>query len=287
MLAQQMNKYTNIKQALLSISTYADTVRTLDTINKYMITDSKNPELRSMRQKVYDIRRRLKLVPDDLSETAQTDNDRIHLPLIRTQQSVQTPTYTISYANISQMAVFGVFAIASGAMIFVQSLEVYARAAFDYPILATSGALLLIAASSVIRALKPTKLSLILVTYILSYESYLMIAGTLSAENHIRTEQSSTDPQIQMLQMQADDARQALDKVQARYAENGNGWYKAKYVQPAKSAYVTATQKLTQANSSFAGSDFSLLKILYRIGLIGLFALSVNYLSQKLKNVFA
>ncbi len=267
--------YPDVKQMLLRISTYEDTVNILDRINKDIIMDGSSLELRSMRQKVYDIRRRLKLVPGVGNE------NRIHVP----QESnviTNRPTYAISYAHISLLAAYGLFAVCSGALIFIQSLEIYKRATFDHPILATCGALLLVCAASIMRAIKPSKITLMLCIYALSYESYLMVSGTLAAETVISSESVASDPRLEVAQMASESARESYEKARATYESNHNSWYKAKYVEPAKAKYMASMEKIASVKGNNTTTNFSLLKILYRLGLLFLFSLSVSLLISRI-----
>lgn len=273
--------YTDVKQRLLSISTYEHTIQILDYINRALIIDNHNQELKSMRQKVYDIRRRLKLVPSfDVPKITENVITEAHTERIHT---TDRPAYAISYEDISLISAYSVFAICSGALIFIQSLEIYSRATFDHPILATCGALLLICAASIIRALKPGKLTLMLCIYALSYESYLMISGTMAAESVISSESVASDPRLQLLHMQSESASEAYEKAKSTYESNKNGWYKVKYVDPAKAAYMQSLQNIASISTKENNSNFSILKILYRIGLLFLFSISLSLLITRIK----
>lgn len=283
--------YTDVKQMMLRISTYEDTVQILDLLNRELITDGQNGEIKSMRQKVYDIRRRLKLVPtvgrenaihvpQAITDVAKANNE----PAKTITETIRWPIYAISYAHMSMIGAYGIFALCSGALIFIQSLEIYQRATFDHPILATCGALLLICAASIIRALKPGKITLMLCLYALSYESYLMVSGTLAAESVISSESAASDPRLQLAQIASTDALDAYEKAKATYDAKPNSWYKARFVDTAKAKYVASLEKLTPLNTSSSTANFSLLKILYRIGLLFLFSISVSLLISKIQN---
>jgi len=267
--AHNNNILESLRSRIPYIQTYDGSVKLLNLINQELISNPASQELKSMRQKVYDTRRKLKLVPDQTIPSLQTG-------LKEEQTKLQITTDSLSYANIFNIATFGFVALASGSLISIQSLEIYKRMNFDYPVLATAGALLLMASSAVIRVLKPTTLTLCLCLYVLSYESYFMVSGSLKAESSIRQESVQSDPKVQMLKMQSEDAKASYEKALATYNQNQNSWYKVKFLDPSKEKYIQSLASLSEVTNK--SEDFSILKIMYRLGLILLFTISVGFL---------
>lgn len=275
----KQDSYTDIKQMLLQIQTYADTVSLLDTIAKRMLSDG-NPELRSMRQKVYDIRRRLNLKPDQV--VAETSN-QVEQTVIQTIQTPQTNNIRLSYADMLSIGSFSVFALASASMIYIQSLEIYTRANFDNPILATCGALLVVCAASVLRAIKPNRITMLLCLYVLTFEGYLLVSGTQKAEISQATQTAEISEKVQALQLKSEQVKDSVDKLEELYAEKPSSWAKSK-LDKAKSEYISSLNAISEAKTPVITNDFSILKIMYRLSLLFLFTLSVSYLVTSIRS---
>jgi hypothetical protein len=275
----KQESYADIKQCLLQIQTYADTVLLLDTIAKRMLNDN-SQELRSIRQKVYDIRRRLNLKPDQV--VADTSNQTEQTKVIPPQM-VQTSNIRLSYADMLSIGSFSVFDLASASMIYIQSLEIYTRANFDNPVLATCGALLVVCAASVLRAIKPNRVTMLLCLYVLCFEGYLLVSGTQKAEISQATQTAEISERVQALQLKSEQVKESVDKMMELYEEKPSSWVKTK-LDKAKSVYVDSLNAVAEAKKPVVTNDFSLLKIMYRLSLLFLFTLSVSYLVTSIRS---
>ena len=135
-----------------------------------------------------------------------------------------------------------------------------------------------------LHAHKPGILTFLLCAYILSYEGYFVISGTITNDSKADEREMQSNPSYIFHKKQHDKTSKAYDRLRKRYDDPEdkmyeNSWFKEKYVQPAWEKYQKATRELQENRSAqvMFGHD-SLLKILYRIGLVLLSMILVHRL---------
>lgn len=169
--------------------------------------------------------------------------------------------------------------------VWFQSISLYKSNGFSQPEVVASGAIIMMIGFAALYARTHSKLALLFCIYACGYEAFFMISGTVQDEKLSRTQVSETNSEVVWLKAQAEKTKQDYQQAKERYETPEsktfqNGWFKAKFVDPAWVAYAAAEKELqekSQLLQSDAGSwHVTWLKVFYRLGLVFLCMMLVH-----------
>lgn len=172
-------------------------------------------------------------------------------------------------------------------LLWHQSVGLYAATGFPDPKISAAGAILMIIGFSAFHGLSRSKLTLLPCLYAGGYEALTIILGTVEAEGKAKISLVEADPKGNWLREQTKKAEDDYRSVKSRWEDPSskifqNQWYKNKYVDSAWNQLQDAQEKFfAHRNELIAskGSDHAtILKVLYRLGLVFLSMLLVHRL---------
>lgn len=175
-----------------------------------------------------------------------------------------------------------------------QSVPLYEAVKFSSPGLAAAGATLMIVGFAGFHGLTKSKVTLLLCLYVGGYEAYTVVSGTVKSEENILLEDVDKTPEISWLKEKASQANQNYEVVKSNF-ENPSGklfhnqWYKTKFLTPAWTEFQTAQETFLMERSSVLQKQNSghvtLLKVLYRLGLVFLSMMLIHQLSRSVSQL--
>lgn len=194
--------------------------------------------------------------------------------------------------NLVPILMFGVCTILTAWFVWKQSIPLYEAIGFPDPKFCALGALLMIIGFATIHSLTKSKIVLLLCLYASTYEVILIANGTLTHDS-IQTQQLlENDTELIWLKAKAQHSEQSYQEIKARFDNPTsnvfqNAWYKQKYLTPAWEQYSldknVLLNKLNQLNTDTKSQNNSVLKILFRLGLVFLCMVSVHNFLKFLK----
>ena len=251
------------------------------------LSEARKSELKSLRQKVYDRKRKLPLSKP--SEPIQPVSTKLQIKTpINTKveenfsiNETTTPTIEVKnrsshFLNIAQRVTVAIlfigFAITSMWFVFVQSIPLYQAIGFPNPRFCAAGAILMMGAFALFHWFTKSKVLLLLCLFVSSYEVVLVVRGTATHEIILSQEKIEKDGNLIWLKEDADQKKESYDTLKIKYEDPSskvykNGWYKKKFLDPAWQEYSLVEEKINGTENKLskihkANLDITILKIL-------------------------
>ena len=177
-----------------------------------------------------------------------------------------------------------------GYLLWLQSVGLYKSSGFENPGLVAFTGIIMVIGFSIYHAHARSWLALICCLYIGAYETYFIASGTFSDEKMAKISNPEILQQKKWHMENISRAKENYEELKGRYEDPEdrifqNAWFKKKHLDPAWKIYSEAQKIFTLFNStnlaSVSGFDHvGWLKILFRLGLVGLFMMVIHHLSQ-------
>ena len=261
--------------------------------------------LKSIRQKAYDKKRILTLAKDINSNQIPwceyEDEKKAINENFSSERIFQTSDRSIRRENkylealkehknflqtIFKILTYVSLAALSLLFVYVQSVPIYKSIGFSSPEFCALGSLLLILGFAVLYAMTNSKILLLLCLYASSYEVLLIVKGTFKNDSAIAHEIVSTNKSVQWVEEKASHAKEIYTQAKEKYEDPNsklfqNLWFKKKFLDPAWDAYEADQSKIEAIKKSLTtestnADTVSILKIMFRLGLVFLSMISVH-----------
>lgn len=168
-----------------------------------------------------------------------------------------------------------------------QSLSLYETSGFLNARQAATGGVLMIVGFAAYHSISRSWLALFFCLYAISYEGYLMVFGTIHDDKQTAVVAVQSNPELIFLQEKADKERSRYHDLKNRYDDPEskvfhNEWFLKNHINPSWEASTKAHEqyaaKKSNLDESSHNKSITLLKILYRLGLVFLCMLLVHQL---------
>lgn len=172
-------------------------------------------------------------------------------------------------------------------LVWFQSLEIYRSLGLANHKLVALGANLMALGLSFYSGTSKKKLSRIMCVYLLIYEICLMVAGTIINDKDVNMITEKNRPQFLLVQEKVERNRNAYIQHKTKFEDINsrvfhNNWYKQKYLDPSWEILQASVSEFKQVDIALEGKNSvdakMLLKIIYRIGLVITFMISIHEL---------
>ena len=253
-------------------------------INDYLtrkdLSETQIKNIRMLRQKIYDRKKNLR----DDSPVLQTETSKKGENT--TQTFTETDSKIIFSKKLQHILIFGVCAVSSAVGIYLQSLQLYEATQLPNVYLCSILTILLAIGFPIIYSITQSKLALSLCIYVYVYEVILIVFGTAHYDKSALIAQSEQSEQILILKDKLEQEKLNYESIKEKYNNPAsqtyhNAWYKEKMLLPSLDKYeslqkqIDAQKKVDQKNDTLS---LTILKILFRLGLVALCMLSVHFL---------
>lgn len=232
---------------------------------------STDPDLKVIRQKIYDRKRKLRTSTSDVTYV-QSDS----VPDTYRSEDVNK----IDIKSYVSFSVYLLCSLMTMFFIYIQSIPLYESVGFSDPKLCSLGAILMVVGFATIHSLTRSKVVLLLCLYASVYEVVLITSGTITDDNV----QMLNSPELELLKEKSERSEAAYKEAKAKFDDPSskmfqNAWYSSKFVEPAWESY-SADKKavIDKAAELTSNTKDSMLKILFRLGLVFLCMISVQNL---------
>lgn len=268
------------------------------------LSDAKKLELKSLRQKVYDRKRKIPISKNTTSEVVQCTpiKEEPQMPvenIIKENFSIyekatrSTPVQTRSigdFLNIAQRIVIAIlfisFAFTAMWFVFIQSIPLYQAIGFPNPRFCAAGAIFMIGAFALFHWFTKSKILLVLCLLVSTYEVVLVVQGTSTHEVMLSQEKIKNNGNLIWLKEDADQKKESYEILKVKYDDPNskvykNDWYKKKFIEPAWKSYSQAEEKINETENKLSkiynpSSNITILKILFRLGLVFLVMIAIQ-----------
>lgn len=261
-------------------------------------------DLRNFRQKVYDRKKKCqeeeKIEPlhkDNLKNDFNLESRIDQEPSRSSSLGKNLPNSSKSFKNLDPyfifqklppLFVFLICACVTTWFVWKQSVPLYKAVGFSDPKFCALGAIMMIVGFASIYTMTKSKFVLLLCLYASTYEVVLIVNGTIKHDAMQIQNNSENNSQLLWLQEQVTHSEQVYQTAKSQFEDPNSKafqstWYKEKYVNPAWEKYSADQNKLFQkheelnSESKNVRSD-SMLKILFRLGLVFLCMVSIHNL---------
>ena len=302
---QFLNIKTEFETQLANIRSESDAKDLAADISNFLnssdLTDEKKSELKSIRQKVYDKKRKIQIskpirsVPENL-EIEKDQNQKTNDEYYEREKSsfFRSAQFLNLFQKITIATIFLCFAIASMWFVFIQSIPLYQSIGFPNPRFCAAGAILMMVAFALFHWVTKSKILLLLCFFVSSYEVILVIHGTATHETILSHEKVEKNDRLNWLKEDANHKKESYDVLKIKYEDQNskvykNVWYKKKFLDPAWQDYSLAEEKVSETENSLSvvnkvSGDITLLKILFRLGLVFLVMISIRQFLKELSS---
>ena len=253
-------------------------------INTYLtrkdLSETQIKNIRMLRQKIYDRKKNLR------------DEEKTILPMEEKKETLITQTFTenkivtIFPKKLQHLLIYGVCAVSSAVGIYLQSLQLYEATQLPNVYLCSLLTILLSVGFPIIFSITRSKLAFSLCIYVYVYEVILIVFGTAHYDKSALIAQSEQSEQVLILKDKLEQEKLNYESVKEKYNNPSsstyhNAWYKEKMLLPSLDKYESIQKQIDAQKKSDQKNDtlsLTILKILFRLGLVALCMLSVHFL---------
>lgn len=262
--------------------------------------------LKRLRQKTYD-RRKIFRLTSPVENSLKIDPIP-NSPILQTAEIKLTPNEPPTFKegvlsvlkningesftrSLPAFTLFGIFAVLTIYLLWQQSVSLYAANGFSDPSWVAFGAIVMMVGFSAFHAVSKSKIALLLCLYASGYEIIFIVSGTFKDEAIVHKQNIENEPQLVWLRENLNRASANYEMIKSRYENPSskvyqNSWYKEKHLDPAWQEYSAVqdnfTAKKEQLLAQFSELNMtSILKSLYRLGLVFLCMMSVHGLIRR------
>lgn len=256
----------NLEQQITRAQTISELTRLIKSINKLKKNPSlsldKHNQLTKIRQMAYDRKRGLPEVES------------------------RPPTFLIDTKIILIISIITLCTVFIGHLFWSQSLELYKSAGFTSPDITATGGILMVVGFATLYSITKSWPMFLLCIYAISYEGYFVVSGTIQDEVNQAQIKIDLNPEIIFFKDQLEKARNHYLENKSKYEDSKskvyhNVWFKNTFLNPSWELTKQANQELSSKTKMLSSEKIkrmnSILKIIYRLGLVLLMMSFVHY----------
>lgn len=212
---------------------------------------------------------------------------RVHIQDEVVQGGVQSVQKRFLPGDVIGVITTFLFSAATIYLFWDQSTDIYKSLGFENNNVEMAfGAILMVVGFSSYHAYFPkSKLALFCCSYAMIYEGFFVVSGTANADKKDLQAIEYENSGIDLKKMETQNAFDTYTKHNNRYKDKNdemheNNWYKSKYVDPAYSDYkalkLSLIEEKSKADLEISFGQITVLKVIYRLGLVLLSMLFVH-----------
>ncbi|MFK7823617.1 MAG: hypothetical protein AB8G05_05645 [Oligoflexales bacterium] len=282
----------------------------MELLANYLRSDELNSDqkrsLKALRQKGYDRKSKLKRPNDFIlypppAASSTPQQEEIDKPgskmgglrIEKKYHANKIKRFQVEASKHVKQIFLMLSAMIVGYLLWLQSISLYKASGFDSPELVAFTGIIMVIGFSIYHAHSRSWLALICCIYIGAYETYFIASGTFSDEANAKVSSPEIVQQKNWYLENIQRAKDDYQELKERYENPGdkifqNAWFKKKHLDPAWGGYSAAQKEFAKFKNHIldrsSGFDHvGWLKVLFRLGLVGLFMMNIHQVAMHLQ----